>query len=265
VSWRAGTGYPRRAAGALAAGLVAALLLLWPGRGRAESSYERASAAYKAGQFDDAVRAYEALVAAGIAHEDLYYNLGNAYFRSGKLGLAIYNYERALRLEPAMEDAQYNLAVAREVVAEKVVDRLKGAETDPLWMRVATFFTVGQLTLVFLVLNAGFFAGLIVARVLATGLARTALVVMSSFAGATLLCVAVLLAAHVYLLERVAFGIVLADQVVMREGADEHMAERGQLHAGLRVRILGREPGWMRVRLANGVEGWLPDAAVGPL
>jgi SH3-like domain-containing protein len=30
-----------------------------------------------------------------------------------------------------------------------------------------------------------------------------------------------------------------------------------QVHAGLRVRLLERDQDWLRVRLANGLEGWV--------
>ena len=229
------------------------------------SAYLAANRAYKEGRFDQAIPLYEALVATGVEHEDLYYNLGNAYFRAGRLGPAIYQYERALRLDPGHDDARYNLAIARQVVAERVVDRLKGAETDPWWVRLATFFSISQLTLGFLVLDLLLFAGLIALRFLATGFARTALIATVAFVGLAMVGSMSLLRLQLYVDDEVHQAIVIADQVVMREGADPRSAERGKLHPGVRVRLRGREPGWLRVRLANGMEGWVPDTSLGRL
>jgi tetratricopeptide (TPR) repeat protein len=231
----------------------------------AADTFGEANQLYTSGEFEAAATAYEALVARGIANEDLYYNLGNAYFRTGRLGPAIYNYERALRLDPGFDDARYNLAVAREVVAERFGTRLKGAETDPLWIRVSTYFSISRLTLWFLLLNALFFAVLIGLRFLAEGLARTALVVTSAFVGVAMAASLALLAGHGYYLERVKLGVVTGDQVVMREGPDERRAERGVLHPGLRVRIRGEDQEWIRVRLSNGVDGWVPRGSIGRL
>jgi hypothetical protein len=229
------------------------------------SAFFAANRAYKEGRFDQAIPLYEALVATGVEHEELYYNLGNAYFRAGRLGSAIYQYERALRLDPGHDDARYNLVIARQVVAERVVDRLKGAESDPWWVRLATFFSLSQLTLGFLLLDVLLFAGLIALRFLATGFARSALIATAAFVGLAMIGSLGLLRAQVYVHEEVHQGIVIADQVVMREGADERSAERGKLHPGVRLRLRGREPGWLRVRLSNGMEGWVPDTAVGRL
>ncbi len=227
--------------------------------------YAAANSAYLQGDFSGAAVGYQTLVDEGGFHEDLYYNLGNAYFRSAKLGLAIFNFERALRIEPAFADARYNLEVARETVAERVVDRLKGAESEPLWVRAVTFFSITQLTIAFFAFNLLFFASLLVLRFLATGFTRTALVVTTTFVGVALVASLLLLNRHIYVLERIHQGIVLADQVTMREGPDNSLAERGQLHPGLRLRVLVREPGWFKVRLSNGVEGWLPEESIGEL
>ncbi|HWM85900.1 MAG TPA: tetratricopeptide repeat protein [Kofleriaceae bacterium] len=229
------------------------------------SAFAAANRAYKEGRYDQAIPLYEALVATGVHHEDLFYNLGNAYFRAGRLGSAIYQYERALRIDPGHDDARYNLEIARQVIAERVVDRLKGAETDPWWVRLATFFSLSQLALGFLILDVLLFAGLIALRFLAIGFARSALIATVAFIGLSMIGSMVLLRAQVYVHAEVHQGIVIADQVVMREGADQRSAERGKLHPGVRVRLRGSEPGWLRIRLANGMEGWVPDTAVGRL
>lgn len=229
------------------------------------ASFGDANRDYKQGRFPEAIREYEALVTAGIVNQDLYYNLGNAYFRTGELGRAIYNYERALRIDPSMEDARFNMSVARKAVAERVVDRFKGAEADPWWVKLATFFSLSHLTVAFLVCDLVFFACLVVLRFLATGFARTALAATTAFIGVALVGSLLLLRVHIYVLDEVYQGVVVADQVVMREGADQHAAEKGKLHPGVRVRLRGQEPGWLHIRLANGMEGWVPADSIGVL
>jgi len=229
------------------------------------ATFGNANRAYVEGRFDEAIKRYEALVSAGVVHEDLFYNLGNAYFRSGKMGPAIFNYERALRIDPSMTDAHYNMDVARQVVAERVVDRLKGAESEPWWVRLATFFSISQLTIGLIALDVLFFALLIAVRFLATGFLRTALIASSGFALIALLGTFLLLRGHIYVLEEVHQGVVVADQVVIREGSDARSAEKGKLHPGVRVSLRGRDAGWLRIRLANGMEGWVPESSIGKL
>lgn len=249
--------------------LVIASLLLALAYLRVSTAYadtgnmESANAAYQRGDYQTAIAGYDALVAEGVVHEDLFYNLGNANFRAGRFGHAIFNYERALRFAPQQADSLYNLDVARQVVAADTRNQLPGTESTAWWVGLALYFSTSQTTLALLLLNLGFFSGLLVLRFWAAGLVRTGLVVLVGFVGAGTVTSAVLLATHVYVYEEVLQGVVVGDSVTMREGPDAALDERGQLHAGLQVRVLAEEPSWLLVRLANGVEGWVPRDEIG--
>jgi len=244
--------------------LLAIIALLVP-VGASAGTFQDANNAYSAGNFDVAANGYQSLLGGDRVHEDLYYNLGNAQFRLGKLGPAIYNYERALQLAPGMSDASYNLEVARAAVAEKVRDRLAGAEKASGWSRLVNTFTISELTVWVLGGNLLFFVLLIALRFLDSGFRRSVLMVVTGFVGVALLVFAGLFAGSIYERERMTTAIVLPDQVAMREGQGEGTAERGLLHAGLRVRVLETRGDWVRIRLNNGVEGWLPSSQVGVL
>jgi tetratricopeptide (TPR) repeat protein len=224
---------------------------------------EAPNAAYQRGDWQAAIDGYDALVADGLIHEDLYYNLGNANFRAGRYGHAIYNYERALRVQPGQADAEYNLELAREVVATDRRSVLPGAERDAWWMRLALGFSISGITLTLLLLNVGFFAGLLALRFWVPGLVRTGLSVLVIFLGVATVASGALLAAQVYVYQHVQQGVVTGGAVTMREGPDTSLEERGQLHAGLRLRVLAEEPQWLLVRLANGVEGWVLREEIG--
>ncbi len=228
-------------------------------------SLQTANQAYLNGDFDTAIAQYEELVSQGLAHEDLFYNLGNANFRAGHLGSAIYNYERALDIAPGMADASYNVEVARSAVVDKVRDRLTGADSERWWVRVTHVMTLSELTIVVLACNAILFALLIALRFLVTGFRRTVVIVLASFFAVALVANAALLGGSIYIREGVQAGVVLPDQVVMHEGLGSATAERGQLHAGLRVQVVERRGDWVLVRLSNGVDGWVEARHIGLL
>jgi SH3-like domain-containing protein len=66
-------------------------------------------------------------------------------------------------------------------------------------------------------------------------------------------------------LDRIPFAIVLAEEVPVKEGADPNYRTSFQVHAGLKVRLLDRDHEWVRIRLPNGLEGWVRDGSVGRL
>jgi tetratricopeptide (TPR) repeat protein len=240
-----------------------------------DSLFAQAAKDYADRHYDAAIAKYEQLVRAGVRHEHVYYNLGNAYFRkaqeqsAGKdgkdtqLGRAILCYERALAVDPDFEDARTNLDVARELVGVRYgADKVKEAAEDPLWIKLATFWPLRRLAWVFLGLDVLFFGVLVTVRFLASGFLRTGLVVGNVFCGVAGAALGVLLALNVYYKETVHMGVVVADEVIMREGPDASRREMPKLHAGHRAIVLREDHGWLRIRLANKMEGWVPRDTV---
>jgi hypothetical protein len=248
--------------------VLALVLLAGPAFAADEDLFVSAGRDYDARNYEAAIAKYEQLVKT-VNHEDLFYDLGNAYFRSAeagqpnRLGRAILWYERALALAPGFDDARYNLDVARDVVGQRYgQDKVKDAAADPLWVRLATYLPLSTAAWLFLGLDVLFFALLIALRFLASGFLRTGLLVLESFTGLAGIVIGVLLGAQVYFLETVHMGVVTADEVVMREGPDATRREGPKLHAGHRAEVLVRDHGWVRLRLANKVEGWVPAETV---
>jgi len=71
----------------------------------------RAVAEYRGGEFDSAVRSFEAMAGA-----DGHYNRGNALARSGALEDALAAYDRALALQPDHDDAAFNRRLVEDLL-----------------------------------------------------------------------------------------------------------------------------------------------------
>jgi tetratricopeptide (TPR) repeat protein len=230
-----------------------------------DAAFHRGNEAYLKGDYDTAIAAYEQVAELGMVHEALFYNLGNAYYRAGQLGRAIFALERARLLDPTDDDIEYNLATARNAAARAARDRLEGAEEEPLWQRLAGRVTVAQATWSFVGLYWLFFGVLVALRFLPAGLGRTGIKVGNAFVAAAVGTAAVLLAARIYLTEGVAQAIILPDSVEVKEGPDPNYKTSFRVHAGLKVRSVERDQEWTKVRLANGLDGWMRDVELGKL
>jgi tetratricopeptide (TPR) repeat protein len=249
---------------ALSLALVATLLAAGAARAdRLDEAWKRGNDAYLHGDYDAAVAAYEELDRQDVVSPDLFFNLGDAYFKKGALGPAIWAFERAAALDPDDEDVRFNLEQSRKLAARQAHDKIEGEDRDPMWIRVVTSLSPSAETWIFLALYLGFFA-LLFARRRASDDARPALT-----AGAAILAGLALLAGTAVagrtVLERVPFGVVLPDALAVKEGADVNYKTGFQVHAGLRVRLLERDQDWLRIRLANGLEGWVRSKDVGRL
>jgi len=103
-----------------------ALLLLVPAQMNAsdytDSLWTAGTQAYTEGNWQDAAKNWTDIVNLGEVSASLYYNIGNAAFKQGEYAQAILNYERALKLDPSYAPARYNLEFAQSMIQDKIDD-----------------------------------------------------------------------------------------------------------------------------------------------
>jgi hypothetical protein len=251
---------------ALATVLLAASLA---GPARAASVDDRlfveAHRAYTTGRHAEARERYEQLVQKGHQDPALYYNLGNACFRLNLLGRAIWAYERALRLDPEHPEVRHNLALARDTVQSRVKDKVVGARRPSLAARLVGAVPVSTASVLFLILWWAFFGGLVALVLLPRGVLRAILIVGVVLAGLASAVLGTIYHQGVRLESGVQEAIVLEDTVPVREGPRGVAVKTFEVHAGLRVEVAAREDSWLKIRLPNGLEGWVPSVALGEL
>jgi tetratricopeptide (TPR) repeat protein len=220
---------------------------------------EAANRAYLAGDLEGASRGYLELLADGWESPSLYVNLGNARYRMGRRGLAVASWARALRLDPGDADARANLELARG----ENVDEVVGAEARPLFVRaverVPDGAAVGLFALCWLALWAA-----LSGRSLAPPLLRGRLGALA-LACAVLAVPAGALLAGKAAARRTATAVVVAPVAAVREGAEPALRTVFELHEGTEVRVLEVRDGAVRVRLPNGMEGWVGATDVEPV
>lgn len=92
---------------------------------------QTAADAYKAGDYDTAIRLWEQTRDKEGVSAELFYNLGNAYSKAGNQGGAVLNYEKALRLDPSDKQARSNLRYTENMVQIANQTLTDGKNMDP--------------------------------------------------------------------------------------------------------------------------------------
>jgi hypothetical protein len=239
-----------------------ALVCSSPGTGRAQSAaaglLDQANQAYEEGRFEEAGRLYENILASGVIHGTVFYNLGNAYFKTDRLGQAILAYERARLLLPRDEDIAANLQLARELTVDKIVH-----EEPPLVIRGITYpaenLNTDELTWL------SFLLYLLTAVLAVAGILirpddlRKKVLVSALVAGVLLVVAGGSLAGRIYRQRSAARAVILEPAVDARSGPGESYTKIFTAHEGTTVRIRQRREGWYLIALPNGLGGWIPD------
>lgn len=256
---------------AIAAGLAAVLLLATGSLTRAEETrpeqdFVAANELALQGDLKAAIGLYESLLARGVAHEDLYFNLGNAYASTGRAVDAIVAYERALRLAPGDGDVRFNLGVVRSKL-------LGGAGLAPPPEDGAGEVTLAEVVEPLVApLSPSGFAGIAIAGCFLLFGALAAKRRLTEGRGATLARAGVIVGA-------VSLGLGLAvnaghvvvardPRAVVRETGDlkdgphARFKVKGKIAGGERVRVLEEDGAFARVLRRDGTSGWITLGAL---
>lgn len=210
---------------------------------------------------DGCIDTYHRILSAGFASADLYYNLGTALLRQNRLGPAILYLERALRMAPNDPDILANLAIARKYRVDLLKDAPEEADAgsgdavSSVTSQVVQNTRADVWTVVFLSLWLLGWA-LVFLRRAAENHAAPLL-----FTGVTLLILslptAAIVACHLWAADHEQDAVVLADVLPVREGPGNGFRAGFEIHEGLKVQITDQESGFQRIRLSNGLQGWV--------
>jgi tetratricopeptide (TPR) repeat protein len=221
--------------------------------------FEHANTLYRNGEYEQAARVYEQILANGYEHASLYYNLGNCYFKIRKIPLAILNYERAKRLAPNDDDITYNLRLATLRIVDKIepIPRLFFVEWWYSLVNIAPSDRWALITVLSLWLTVFIGAGFLLSK---SSLLRRSLFFAASFTlffcCLSVVCMIQRSAAE----KRQTEAVLIAQSTAVKSAPDAQSIDLFVLHEGVKVELLDAVGEWKKIRLADGKVGWLPSS-----
>ncbi len=225
----------------------------------AATLFADANTAYLSGDLPRAVAAYEGLVSEGVVSPELETNLGAACLRQGKRGLAALHLERALFLDPGDDDARADMLEVRRGNVDRLEGESEEGGTETLSRVLSPLPGGASAALLIIAWTVGWV--LLGARMFRPAERSLLFSAILSFAVALLAASLTLASAvgHDLALKR---AVVVAASVPAREGPNDRSISHFEVHEGTTVRVEDEEGGFRRVKLANGLAGWVPNTAV---
>jgi tetratricopeptide (TPR) repeat protein len=226
-----------------------------------EQAFQRGNTAYEQGRYVDAVRAYRGILRYRVKHPVVEYNLANAEFKLNNLGTAILHYHRALRMDPTDPEILGNLEYANSFCQDRV--ELPEQAAVVRWLRAAQN-RLGSRVQAWLAL------GLLWA---AAGVAAWRLSRPGGWSGrygwllATLILAAALSSISAYdtwkQLDGRHLAVVQNETVDVLAGPGPNNLTLFTVHEGLTLEVRSVREGWLKIRLPNGLNGWVDARALG--
>ena len=239
--------------------LVSALFSQTP-----EEMMNNANSFYQKNDFAGAQKIYKELVDGGYQSPALFYNLGNTYFRTGDLGYAIFYYEKAHKLSPGDEDIIQNIKIANSRTVDKIIEVPKIFITR-WWEGLVMSLTVGGWSFILLLVFALFLFYL--ALYILTK--KNSMQRIAFFSGSGVLAVMVLIffiwLARLNIETGSSYGVLLDKSATVKVSPDSQSNDAFIIHEGIKFSIEERINTWLKIRLADGKLGWLPENSAGKI
>jgi hypothetical protein len=215
--------------------------------------FVKANAAYEVGDYELAIALFNRLVDNGFDSGHLHFNLGNSYLRNGELGDAVASFRRAAIRLPRDEDVRANLAFSRKSTKDAL------SPPEPSAFLSTLFFwhydlSLRELQVVVLVLNLLFW-GVWAIRLFH----RDSEVLRWIFILLLVLLLATAGSLFVHHFFPLQVAVVVPQEIEARTAPDPESVVRFKLHAGTEVKVKDRRPGWLRIVLPDGQQGWVEE------
>lgn len=221
--------------------------------------WQQANQQYQEGAYQEAAQAYEELLESGLRTGTLHYNLANAYLKQEKVGSALLHYYKAQRYLPNDGDLRANMRLADQMRQDPEIEG-EIEVVPPVLVSVLTILPYQWIYIlaVLMIVLGGSISLLLVVRPRTGKWAGYVLVINWTF-GLLLMGIAFFQHHH---LTRDDFAVILVEKVDVHAGPTQRESVNFSIHEGIRCQILESEPGWYRIRLANGYNGWVPRTSL---
>ncbi len=232
------------------------ILLPFSGIGQdANSSFQLGNKAYEQNEFKEAITHYESILNQELNSFELHYNLGNAYFKNQEIGKAILHYEKAFKINNEDEDLNFNLDFSRSFIVDQI-EELPRPTVLKWWSQFKTNYSPNFWAKWALIL-VGIFSIIILIRIFTHSKAGKKV----TFAlGLLSFSISVFFLAMSYISDMAVKreAILIHTNTNIKNAPSENAESLFILHEGVKMQVLEQLNDWQKIKLSDGMIGWLP-------
>jgi tetratricopeptide (TPR) repeat protein len=226
--------------------------------------FEQGKERFKEEKYQEAINSWMKILENGEHSANLYFNLGNAHYKLNNVGPSIYYYEKAAQLAPLDSDIQTNLAFAENAKID-AIEPLPKTIFAKWHATISSLLSFDGWALVSVVFSA-LFALLFMFYYFSSQESRKRFLFAGSMGSLVLLIASLAMAFQVQdetLNDKPA--IIFTESIEVKSEPKMGSEVAFLLHEGTKVQIIERDDNWVRIKLVNGKDGWVPSADLKPL
>ena len=218
------------------------------------SLFQLAGTAYEEHHYTLAIEYYKEIEKKKWHSSELYYNMGNCYYKLSQNADAVLYYEKSLKIDPSSDDVQFNLSLVQLKLIDKFPQvplifykewtrEFTNSMSIDGWAKIALVFL-----LFFCLFVSFFFFGSSVAL-------KKIMFFLSS--STILLGFSCLLAAFVSYSNTETNAILMSPNAYIKSAPSNQSEDLFILHEGTKVLVLEKFKGWNKIKLSDGMIGWI--------
>lgn len=218
--------------------------------------FDKATTAYNAGEFKEAISFYNQILENGKHSTALYFNLGNAYYKQNQIAESIYYYEKALLLSPNDTEIKTNLSYAQNMTLD-AIDTLPQTKLSKLYKNITSKLTFDQWA--YLAIGAMIlFVFLYIAFYFNQYSSRKRWAFIGSLI-ALFICIVAILFAYIQKSDFDAHqpAILFAEESMIKSEPNTSSNQVFILHQGTKVNVVEQLNDWCKIQLSDGKTGWV--------
>lgn len=241
--------------------IIALLLLGSPCMGQNQALFDKATASYNQGNYEEASSLYEQILEGGAHSAALYFNLGNAYYKQNEIAPSIYYYEKALLLEPGDPEILNNLAYAQNMTLDDI-SPIPEPDLERLYKKLLFSFSMNTWAFIgifFMFLFVGMYLYFL-------GSGRPNRKRLGLISSGIALVLALFCTGFSYLRYRAYQetqpAIIFNREITVRSEPNKESSPVFLLHEGTKVQVMDSLDAWLKIELADGQSGWAEGDAL---
>lgn len=226
-----------------------------------QEQFEQANNYYKKEQYKKAIESYLKLAQKVTDSPELYYNLGNAYFKTKQDVEAVYYYEKALLLAPSDKDILTNLDHAKANLEDDITIIKKYNNQDIIHQSIGklTPDDWAFITTILAFVLVAFFGGFYLAKNPTIKRIFFCLFILGILSiGFTTYCAYFEENFHL----EAPSALLWQDTVELKQEPRSNSETIIKLHKGTKVYLLEDKSLWVKVKLDNLEQGWVPKKSL---
>ncbi len=225
------------------------------------SLFKRANEYYKNSDFEKAIELYEKILKIGYESAEIYYNIGNAYFRLGKIPHSILYYERAKKLAPGDDEINFNLQIANLRIVDKIEPIPKFFLIE--WIEtIRANFSSSTWAIFTIIFSWLIFISLAVFLLVISPKMRKAFFAIAVFSFLMAIFTIFFSIQTNNLENNDDMAIIFSPSVTVKSSPDMNSITLFTLHEGTKLQIIDRLSDWVKIRIADGNIGWIPENSI---